>query len=113
MPASLSRTITHDMLRAEFGFMGVIITDSLDMGAIAKRWPPEDSVVLALRAGADIALYGFNAPDIAPDALHPALMLTGAVHGAIDAGTVTFAALRASVARVDAMLQHRSLITDH
>jgi beta-N-acetylhexosaminidase len=106
MPASLSRTITHDMLRAEFGFMGVIITDSLDMGAITKRWPPEESVVLALRAGADIALYGFNAPDIGPDAPHPALMLTGAVHAAINAGTLTLAALRASAARIDAMLRH-------
>ena len=105
-PASLSRIITTDMLRAEFGFRGPIITDSVDMGAITKRWPVAQAAVLALRAGADMAMHAFNAPDIAPDAPHPGPMLAAAIRRAVDAGTLTEAYLRASADRIDAMHPH-------
>lgn len=105
-PASLSRIITTDLLRTEFGFRGPIITDSLDMGAITKRWPIEEAAVLALRAGADMAMHAFNAPDLAPDAPHPGPVLAAAIRRAVEAGTLTEADLRTSAARIDAMHPH-------
>jgi beta-N-acetylhexosaminidase len=58
MPASLSYNITAGLLRNKIGFKGVIITDDLQMGAIAGRYTLEDTVKLAIQAGADILLFG-------------------------------------------------------
>lgn len=71
-PASLSRAHTGGLLRARLGFEGVVVTDSLDMGAITQRFSPEDAMVLALDAGADILLDGANMPGhIRPQAATP------------------------------------------
>ncbi|MDE3230398.1 MAG: glycoside hydrolase family 3 C-terminal domain-containing protein [Chloroflexota bacterium] len=55
LPASLSPTIVR-LAREELGFAGVIITDCLEMGAIADGVGAARGAVLALRAGADIVL---------------------------------------------------------
>lgn len=59
-PATLSRAFTGGMLRARLGFDGVVITDSLDMGAITSRFTPGEAMTLALNAGADLLLDGAN-----------------------------------------------------
>jgi beta-N-acetylhexosaminidase len=56
VPATLSRTIQYDLLRKQLGFQGVIITDALDMGAIAQNFNPDDATIKAFQAGVDIAL---------------------------------------------------------
>lgn len=55
-PASLSADAVTRLLRTEMGFNGVIITDSLDMGAIARESGQAVAGLRAIRAGADIAL---------------------------------------------------------
>ncbi len=55
-PATLSRPILTGLLRQELGFTGLIVTDALIMGAIAQYCGPEEAVVLALAAGADMVL---------------------------------------------------------
>jgi len=60
-PASLSRPITR-MLRERFGFSGLIYTDSLDMGAVRRRFALADAARLALGAGADIVVHACNSP---------------------------------------------------
>lgn len=45
------------LLRDDYGFDGLAITDSLSMGAIAFRTPPTEAAVQAVAAGADIALF--------------------------------------------------------
>ncbi len=55
-PASLSRAHTTGILRREIGFSGAIVTDSLDMGAITKRYGMDEALILALNAGADVLL---------------------------------------------------------
>jgi len=54
VPATFSRAILRDLLRGEMGFDGVIITDAMNMDAIAKNITPADAVVRALAAGADM-----------------------------------------------------------
>ena len=54
--ATLSRTILEDLLRSKLGYEGVVITDDLDMGAVANHHTPEDACVLAMQAGADLLL---------------------------------------------------------
>lgn len=60
MPASLSRAHTGGLLRARLGFEGVVVTDSLDMGAITERFSPDEAMGAALNAGADLLLDGVN-----------------------------------------------------
>ncbi|MEJ8553193.1 beta-N-acetylhexosaminidase [Tepidibacter sp. Z1-5] len=55
-PATLSKTILTDILRNELNFNGVIITDDMEMGAIAKNYGTKDASVEAVKAGADIIL---------------------------------------------------------
>lgn len=102
-PASLSRAMTSDLLRGACGFGGVIVTDSIDMGAITRRWAVHEAGVMALKAGADLVLHGFNSREQAPDAMHPAPAMAAAIRAAIDTGGIEVESLRVSAARVDAM----------
>lgn len=43
-------------LLRRWGFRGLIVTDALDMGAIAKHWGEREAALMALRGGADILL---------------------------------------------------------
>jgi beta-N-acetylhexosaminidase len=55
-PATMSRAILHDLLRTQWGYDGVIITDGMDMHAIAHRYAAGDAAVNALVAGADMVM---------------------------------------------------------
>ena len=55
LPASLSPAAI-DLLRDEVGFDGLVMTDSLTMGAIQDRWRPDHAAELAIIAGNDIAM---------------------------------------------------------
>ena len=55
-PATMSRAILHDLLRTQWGYDGVIITDGMDMHAIAHRYDAGDAAVNALVAGADMVM---------------------------------------------------------
>jgi beta-N-acetylhexosaminidase len=63
-PASLSTAIAHDLLREELGFDGLVLTDDLDMGAIAKHYAPPDIVQQCLNATIDIVLICHESPKI-------------------------------------------------
>ncbi len=56
-PATCSRRIVHDLLRSEFGFAGLVITDDLEMGAVTGFDRDGAGAVQALRAGCDLLLY--------------------------------------------------------
>ena len=55
-PATLSPAILTGLLRTEWGFQGVILTDSFNMGAVRRSFDPGDAVVQTVRAGADMVL---------------------------------------------------------
>jgi beta-N-acetylhexosaminidase len=59
-PATLSPVALQDWLRRRLRFEGVIITDDLEMGAIAARLPVHQAAAEALRAGADLLLICNN-----------------------------------------------------
>ena len=56
LPATLSRKILHDLLRARMRFRGTIISDALEMKAIADRYGLGEAAVLAVSAGCDVVL---------------------------------------------------------
>lgn len=55
-PASLNPAAVTDLLRNELGFDGLIVTDSLSMGAVGGFCTPDQAGVAALAAGADLVL---------------------------------------------------------
>lgn len=61
LPTSLSPALVQDFLRSQLGYEGIIFTDDLCMGAIAKQYTPAESVAMALRAGCDLPLVCHNA----------------------------------------------------
>lgn len=56
VPASLSRALTTGLLRQDLGFKGLIFTDALPMHAISSNFGAEQAPVMAIEAGADVAL---------------------------------------------------------
>lgn len=60
LPTSLSPALIRDFLRRQLGYEGVVFTDDLCMGAIAKRYTPAESALLALQAGCDLPLICHN-----------------------------------------------------
>jgi beta-N-acetylhexosaminidase len=55
-PASLSHNIVTNLLRGELGYQHLVVTDDLEMGAIAKHCEIEAAVVRAFLAGNDMML---------------------------------------------------------
>lgn len=60
-PATLSSRILRGFLRGQMGFQGLIVSDAMDMYAVA-RFGPEPSVRMALEAGVDLVLLA-HLPD--------------------------------------------------
>ena len=60
LPATLSRTVMHDLLRGELGFDGLSITDALDMAALPQGPEQAVDVIAAIRAGVDVLLCAPN-----------------------------------------------------
>jgi len=59
-PATLSPDFIQKILRQEIGFKGVVISDDMQMDAIADNYGFEDAVVRAVNAGVDIVLISNN-----------------------------------------------------
>ena len=56
LPASLSAELITGRLRGELGYDGLVVTDSLAMGAITDQYTSAQAAVLAVEAGADLLL---------------------------------------------------------
>lgn len=89
LPATLSRAILTDLLRGELGFKGLVVTDALDMGGIAKGFTTGEAAVRALEAGADALLMPAD-----PEAA------IRAVVAAVESGRLTRQRIRDSVAKL-------------
>ena len=63
-PATVSRRIVTELLRNEFGFEGLVMTDDLDMGAILIRYRLDETIRLCLEAGNDIMMLCHRVPEI-------------------------------------------------
>ena len=104
LPASLSKKAIQTRLRDEIGFRGVIISDDLEAKAVTARFPLEESVVRAIRAGNDLLLIGNQ------DKPSPELPETVAViiKRAVASGVLTRERLQASYDRIIAAKQSLS-----
>lgn len=62
VPASLNPAIINSILRDELGYQGLVITDSLGMGAVEGICTPDQAGVTAVCAGADLVLMPADFP---------------------------------------------------
>ncbi len=94
-PATLSRRILTGLLREELGFTGVIVSDGLDMGAIADGIGFLEGAVQSLAAGSDLLCTGGSPTDEGT-----AQALIDAIVAAVADGRLSADALEASAERV-------------
>jgi beta-N-acetylhexosaminidase len=88
-PATLSYTLVTEILKNQLGFDGLIVTDSLRMGAIHGVYQPGEAALLALEAGCHVLLM--------PSSLSAAF---DAVVAAVEAGSFPLEKLDSIVCKV-------------
>jgi beta-N-acetylhexosaminidase len=92
LPASLSPVVARDLLRGRLGFDGVVMTDCLEMQAVASTVGIPRGAVLALRAGVDLVLISHTITE--------QRAAIAAARQALRDGTLDSALVRQSLARV-------------
>ncbi|MGH2507000.1 MAG: glycoside hydrolase family 3 N-terminal domain-containing protein, partial [Ktedonobacteraceae bacterium] len=94
-PAELSHTFMTDILRNEFHYDGVVLTDALYMQGVTDTWSMNTAAIMALQAGDDM-LLGAN------DASQTASMIN-AIRNAVMDGQLSKARIDESVTRIIAL----------
>lgn len=61
-PAGMSKELIDTWLRGEFGFKGVITTDSMTMGGVLKKYEMSEAIIQMLLAGCDLILCREQTP---------------------------------------------------
>ncbi len=101
-PVTLSRIVLAGLLRSHtgggLGYDGLIVTDAIEMGAIADTYGIEEGTVLALAAGADAICVGGGLADEGT-----VLQLRDAIVGAVRAGRLSEERLAEAAERVRAL----------
>jgi len=93
-PASINPNIVTQLLREELGFKHLVVTDDLEMGAIAKHFEIGDASIRAFEAGEDMLLICAT-PDTIRRGYHALLE-------AVRAGKITEKRMQASLKRISA-----------
>lgn len=88
-PATLSHGFMTGILRDEMHFGGVLFTDAMTMGGVAKRYGATEPLIMALEAGADVLLM----PHTVPEAIET-------VEAAVKSGRLSETRIDASVRRI-------------
>ncbi len=94
-PAELSHTFMTDILRNEFGYDGVVLTDALYMQGIIQKWDMNTAAVLALNAGNDMLL--------GPTGADQMLSMIDALKAALANGTLSKARIDQAATRIIAL----------
>jgi len=100
LPATLSPAILTDLLRKNLGFSGLVVTDALEMGGVAKGYNTGEACVRALEAGADTLLMPAD-----PDAA------IRAVVSAVESGRLSHQRIQTSVVKILSAKERAGLAT--
>jgi beta-N-acetylhexosaminidase len=102
MPAELSHKFMTDILRKEFGYDGVVLTDALYMSGISDRWSEPEAAVLAIQAGNDMVM--------GPMGSARTLAVIEALKQALHDGRLSMARVNEAVARIIALKMQYHLV---
>lgn len=101
VPALFSSRLVNDLLRDEMGFQGVVMTDSLQMQAMADHYGSAEIAVRAVKAGVDILLCPMD--------------LEAAVNGliqAVESGELPESRVDESVLRILRLKEANGILTE-
>ncbi|AIF44211.1 glycoside hydrolase family 3 protein [Virgibacillus sp. SK37] len=101
LPATLSYKVLTELMREEMNYDGVIITDALNMKAIADHFGSVDAVIRAVNAGTDIILMPVGLEEVAVG-----------LYEAVETGEITEARVNASVERILKLKINRGIIKE-
>ncbi|MBP1966278.1 beta-N-acetylhexosaminidase [Paenibacillus aceris] len=102
LPATLSKSVLSGLLREELGYEGVIMTDCMEMNAIAEHYGTVAASVMAIEAGADLVLISHR--------LDRQIGAIAAIEQAVHEGRISEARIDASVQRLLALKERRGLL---
>ncbi len=102
IPSSLSAKLVTGILRHEFGFDGVIMTDSLTMEGITAYYSEAQAAALAVEAGSDLLMGAATPSDVAA-------MIKG-IKDAMSAGSISQQRIDDSVRRILMMKYEMGLL---
>jgi beta-N-acetylhexosaminidase len=95
LPAELSPTIITGILRNQFHYNGVVITDALWMDGIANKWGLVQASIMALNAGDDMLLGAIGADQME--------MVINGLKGALQDGQISMARVNQAATRIIAL----------
>jgi beta-N-acetylhexosaminidase len=99
IPATLSRSVLSGLLREELAYNGIIVTDCLEMHAIAKFFGVGEGAVKAIEAGADLVLVSHTLSD--------QIEAIEAVKNAVQSGRISEKTIDTAVERILKLKQKR------
>ncbi len=98
-PATLSHNVNTKLLREELGFKGVLVSDDLQMGALASRYTLEEIVTLSINSGVDMLLFGNQLASQDIDEL-VAVIVSG-----VKKGSISLDRIKESNGRIEKLVQ--------
>lgn len=96
LPGTLSRTIINGLLRQRLGFRGLVMTDDMQMKAIADHYGFDEAIVLAANAGVDL-FWICHSPDLQNRAIDVLIR-------AVESGKLSRQRLEESARRLDVVM---------
>ena len=102
MPGELSHIFMTDILRKQFGYDGVVMTDALYMKGISQYWSMPAAAVLALNAGDDMLL--------GPTGAGQMLDMLNGLKAALQNGTLSKARVDEAATRIIALKMEAHLM---
>ena len=108
LPATMSKKILTGILKEDFGFEGVIVTDAMNMGAIEQFFGLNEATIKSIEAGADIVLMSVN--PICADDRKKLDSLFSDIRAALNDGRITEERLNDAVTRVVKLKINKGII---
>lgn len=107
-PASLSKMIIQNLLRDKLSYDGVVVSDDLQMKAIAKFYTLEETIEKALEAGVDVLLFA-NQIDYDPEIANKAVAI---IDRLVKEGKISKERIEKSLERIHRLKQPPSHLTN-
>ncbi|QED46872.1 beta-N-acetylhexosaminidase [Cytobacillus dafuensis] len=99
VPGTLSHKILTGLMREEMGFKGVIVTDAMNMGAIADHFGSVDAAIRAVKAGADVLLMPVGIVEVA-----------NGIYDSVKSGDISIERIEQSVERILTLKLNRGIV---
>ncbi|MBV6641842.1 MAG: glycoside hydrolase family 3 protein [Cyclobacteriaceae bacterium] len=107
LPSTLSNNVVSGLLRGFLGYEGVVVSDDLQMKAIADHYGLKETIRLSLEAGLDILLFANNVPDYQ---LVSATQIVQIIKEMVQEGVISAERIEESYQRIMKLKQNIGLI---